>query len=157
QDKVRASTYRDSLVLVSRWAVRPEDLQQALLEVEPDIVHFSGHGTEAEEILLEDSDGRPKPVGKAALAGLFRILPGRVRIVMLNACHSRAQAEAIAEHVDCAVGMGRVIGDAAAIEFVSAFYQGIGFGQSVETAFELGKNALELLGLAGGDIPELLL
>ena len=42
--KIRAAEYRDSLELVSRWAVRPDDLQQALLEVKPHVVHFSGHG-----------------------------------------------------------------------------------------------------------------
>jgi hypothetical protein len=48
-DKIRAADYRDSIEVVSRWAVRRDDLQQALLETKPHVLHFSGHGTESDE------------------------------------------------------------------------------------------------------------
>lgn len=44
-DKVRASEHRDALEFISRWAVRADDLLQALNEVRPEVVHFSGHGS----------------------------------------------------------------------------------------------------------------
>src|SRR3954467_7073460 len=72
--KVRASEHRDSLELVSRLAVRPDDLMQALLEERPHIVHFSGHGGRAEELYLLDDQGDPKPVSKQALSHLFLTL-----------------------------------------------------------------------------------
>src|SRR4051794_3554443 len=72
--KVRASEHRDSLELVSRWAVRPDDLMQALLEVKPHVVHFSGHGSSTEEFILLGDQGETRPVSKAALASLFRTL-----------------------------------------------------------------------------------
>ncbi len=78
-------------------------------------------------------------------------------MVVLNACFSKPQAEAIAEQVGCAVGMKQAIGDAAAIEFASAFYQAIGYDRSIQTAFELGCNALELLGIPEEDTPTLVL
>src|SRR5262249_29789312 len=62
--KVRAAEYRDSLELASRWAVRPDDLLQALLEVKPDIVHFSGHGSSAAELIRLDDRRDLKPVGQ---------------------------------------------------------------------------------------------
>src|SRR3954452_11321672 len=92
--KVRAAEYRDSLELVSRWAVRPDDLLQALLEEKPHVVHFSGHGSSAAELVLLDDRGNPKPVSQAALVHLFRTLRDNVRVVMLNACYSRPQAGA---------------------------------------------------------------
>src|SRR4051794_31921242 len=70
--KVRAAEYRDALELISRWAVRPDDLLQALLEVKPHVVHFSGHGTKAEQLILLDDQGNPKPVTKGALVHVFR-------------------------------------------------------------------------------------
>src|SRR5262249_6097179 len=111
--KVRAAEYRDSLELISRWAVRPDDLLQALLEVQPDIVQFSGHGSSAAELILLDDQrdlkpvgqeeglimlddqGKPRPVSKEALVHLFRILKDNVRVVVLNACYSQPQAEAL--------------------------------------------------------------
>src|SRR3954452_5263351 len=134
--KIRAAEYRDSIQLVSRWAVRPDDLLQALLEVKPHVVHFSGHGSSAAELIVLDDRGNPKPVSKEALAHLFRTLKDNVRVVVLNACYSRPQAEALAEAVDCTVGMDWAIGDAAAIVFSASFYRAIGFGRSVKEAFE---------------------
>ncbi len=154
--KVRAAEYRDSLELVSRWAVRPDDLLQALLEVKPDVVHFSGHGSSAAEIIVIDERGDPKPVSKEALVHLFRTLKDNVRVVVLNACYSRPQAEAIAETIDCTIGMNWAIGDAAAIVFTGSFYRALGFGRSVQEAFELGRAALLLEGIAGATTPELL-
>ncbi len=62
----------------------------------------------------------------------------------VNCCYSRSQAEAIAEHVDCTVGMNMRIGDRAAIIFAASFYRALGFGRSVREAFEQGKVALLL-------------
>ena len=154
--KIRAAEYRDSLELVSRWAVRPDDLLQALLEVKPHVVHFSGHGSPVAELFLLDDRGNPKPVSKEALIHLFRILKDNVRVVVLNACSSRPQAEALAETIDCTIGMNRPIGDEAAIVFAASFYRALGFGRSVREAFELGRVALLLEGIPEDQTPELL-
>src|SRR3954452_14667286 len=154
--KVRASEHRDSLELVSLWAVRTDDLLQALLEVKPHVVHFSGHGSSAQELILLDDQGNPKPVSKAALASLFRTLKDNVRVVVLNACYSRPQAEALAQTIDCTVGMNRAIGDEAAIVFAASFYRALGFGRSLKEAFELGRAALLLEGIPEEKTPELL-
>ncbi|WP_437754815.1 CHAT domain-containing protein [Sorangium sp. So ce1389] len=153
---LRSSRYREAVTLVSRWAVRPDDLQQALLDVEPDIVHFSAHGTADEQLVLDHQDSRGRPVHKQALAALFAILKDRIRVVVLNTCHSKPQAAAIAEHIDCAIGMNRALGDGAAIEFAAAFYQAIGYGRSVQSAFDLARNALQLQGISEDQTPELL-
>jgi CHAT domain len=153
--KIRASDYRDALDLVSLWAVRSGDLLQGLLEHKPHIVHFSGHGSSTAEIILQDQDGRPNPVSKAALVALFRTLRDNVRVVLLNACSTRPQAEALGEIIDCVVGMNKPIGDAAAIAFAASFYRAIGFGRSVQEAFDLGKVALLLDGIAEDQTPEL--
>jgi len=175
--KIRASEHRDSLELVSRWAVRPDDLHQALLEVKPHVVHFSGHGRPVSgptsegagardlglaspplgsELIVLDEQGKPKPVGSSALVHLFRTLQDNIRVVMLNACCSRAQAEALAETIDCTIGMNRPISDAAAIVFAASFYRALGFGRSVREAFELGRAALLLEGIPEEQTPELL-
>lgn len=52
EQKIRAAEHRDSLEMITRWAIRPEDLLQYLNEHKPHVVHFSGHGTAEEEIVL---------------------------------------------------------------------------------------------------------
>ena len=152
--KIRAAEHRDSLELITKWAVRPDDLLQSLNQHRPHIVHFSGHGSPTEEIVLLDKLGKPKPVSKEALVHLFRALKDNIRVVVLNACFSEPQAEAITGEIDCAIGMMREIGDDAAITF--SFYRAIGFGRSIKEAFDQGIAALHLDGSLEGKTPVLL-
>ena len=154
--KIRAAEFRDSFELVSRWAVRPLDLLQAFNEVKPHIVHFSGHGSRKAELVLENDQGTAKPVSEAALVSLFKNVKDNVRLVLLNACHSEAQARAISQQIECTVGMNVAIGDEAAIVFASTFYGALAFGRSVGQAFEQGRTALMLQGIPEENTPVLL-
>jgi hypothetical protein len=82
-------------------------------------------------------------------------LKDNIRCVILNACYSEQQAGAIAEHIDCVIGMTEAIGDKAAISFASAFYQALGYGRDVKTAFDLGCVQIGLEDLEEHDIPVL--
>lgn len=154
--KIRSAEFRDSMDFVTRWATRPDDLQQELLEQKPQIVHFSGHGTHTDGIVLVDDQGSPKAVSQEALRHLFSIFKDDVQLVVLNACHSATHAEAITAHIDCAVGMNQAIGDDAAIAFAGSLYRALGFGKSIREAFELAKVTLLLEGISEEKTPLLL-
>ncbi|RLI49373.1 MAG: hypothetical protein DRP09_20700 [Candidatus Thorarchaeota archaeon] len=161
RQKLRMSEHRDTFDWDSAWAVRPDDLLQMLNEHKPHIVHFSGHGSPSGEIILVDENvingnRNPKPVSPEALRRLFQVVADNVRVVLLNACYSRIQAEAIKDFVDCVIGMNSEIGDQAAIIFASSFYRALGFGRSVKEAFEQGRVALMLEGIPEENTPELL-
>jgi len=127
--------------------VRPSDLQQALLKEEPTIAHFSGHGDGAAGLVLHSDDAMNDAlVTSAALRSLFRVLKDNVRVVVLNACFSTEQATSIVEEIDIVVGMSDEIDDDAARFFAAAFYRGLDFGKSVQSAFDLGVNELQLNG-----------
>src|SRR5882762_10306276 len=79
--KIRAAEFRDSFDLVSHWAVRPLDLLQAFNEVQPHIVHFSGHGSRKAELVLEGDEGNAKPVSEAALVSLFKNVKDNIQLV----------------------------------------------------------------------------
>ena len=155
--KIRASEYRDVLKLETLWAVQPDDLLQALNEHKPQIVHFSGHGSESGEIVLMDNNRQAKPVSAEALKMLFTTLKDNIRVVVLNACYSEKQAQAISEVIDCVVGMNTAIGDEAAIVFAASFYRAIGFGRSIKDAFDQGKAAIMLEGIPESSTPQLLI
>src|SRR6516225_1021412 len=78
--KIRAAEFRDSFELVSRWAVRPLDLLQSFNEVQPHIIHFSGHGNRKAELVLEDEDGKGKLVSESALVSLFKNVKDNIRL-----------------------------------------------------------------------------
>lgn len=154
--KIRAAEYRDAVNLVSEWAVRPDDLLQSLNTYKPQIVHFSGHGTDAGEIILEDEQGGAKPVSAQALKALFTTLKDNIKLVILNACYSDIQAQALVEVIDCVIGMRSTITDQAAILFVASLYRAIGFGRSIQEAFDQGIVALLVEGVSEADKPQLL-
>lgn len=153
---LRQSEFRDKFQIQQHWAVQVVDLQGYLLRYQPDIVHFSGHGNEESEIILENSEGRQYSVSPRSLSQLFSVLKDNIRCVVLNACYSECQAQAIAEHIECVVGMSKAIGDNSAISFSKAFYQALGFGRNIKTAFDLGCVQIDLESLDDQDIPRLL-
>lgn len=153
---LQVGTERDAFQLDAKFAVRPTELQEALLRHQPHIVHFAGHGTDAEEVVFMDDSGASCPVSKGPLVRLFEILRDNIRVVVLNACYSKPQAEAIGRTIDYTIGTNKSVGDKAAIAFAAAFYRGLSFGRSVHEAFELGKLDVELHRLPGSDAPELL-
>ncbi|SDW85113.1 CHAT domain-containing protein [Lysobacter enzymogenes] len=154
-EMIRKSEHRDSVKLESRWAVRPLDILQALNEFKPRVVHFSGHGSEDGDLVLQDGSGNAKMVSKEAIVQTMMTAADDIQLVFFNTCYSRDQAEAVVAHVPAAIGMNTAVGDDAARVFAAQFYSAIGFGLSVATAFAQAKAALLLEGILEDDVPEL--
>lgn len=152
---LRQGELRDRFELRQQPAVRAGDLQTALLRHRPQIVHFSGHG-ETGGLYLEDESGQMRAVQGNVIGRILAVFKKQIRCVVLNACYSREQAEAIARDIDCVIGMSTAIGDRASIRFSSAFYQALAFGSSVETAFHLGCARIDLDGLDEASTPQLI-
>jgi GTP-binding protein EngB required for normal cell division len=128
-----------------KWAVRPVDIQRAMLEFKPHIVHFSGHGEGIEGLVLESNEGDfGQLVSTEALEGLFKLFSDEVECVILNACYSEIQADAINAHIHHVIGMNQSIGDKAAIDFSVGFYDAIGTGRPIEFAYHFGCNSIQL-------------
>jgi hypothetical protein len=153
---LRRAEFRDRFELEQFQAVRVGDLQECLLRFKPHIVHFSGHGSEEGEIYLQDVTGTSKPVSEKSLGKLFAVLKDNIRCVVLNACYSQKQTDAIAEHIDAVVGMSTAIGDQAAISFSAAFYQALAYGRDLQTAFDLGTIQIDLESIPEEDTPQLI-
>jgi tetratricopeptide (TPR) repeat protein len=153
---LRGAEYRDRFTLKNHGAVRVEDFPALLMRYQPHILHFSGHGIRANQVALEDSAGHVRPVGLEVIAGWFAALPDNLRCVVLNACDSEDQARAIAEHIDCVIGMSQAISDSGALAFSTAFYQALAFGRNLQTAFDLACLALRAQNADEQAIPRLI-
>jgi small GTP-binding protein len=140
----------------SAVAVRPRDIQQSILDFKPQIIHFSGHGANENGLVFEDIDGTTKLISGDDLADLFDLFSDRIECVVLNACYSEVQAEAIKQKIQYVIGMDQAIGDRAAIEFAVGFYAAIGAGESYKFAHKLGCNAIRLAGINEHSTPQLL-
>ena len=155
-EKLHMARLKDVFVFEQRFSTRPEDLTQALLDVKPTIVHFSGHGTETGALCLEDKNGRTHPIDPGALASLFKQFTRNIECIVLNACYSEEQAIAISQHIKYVIGMNSAIGDKAAIAFSIGFYQALGSGRSVVDAFDFGCTQIRLQGITEYLTPVLL-
>jgi hypothetical protein len=155
QAALKRANNRYDFEIVTCWAVRVEDLRRALLDHQPTIVHFSGHGSGSTGLALENNSGQLQLVSTESLSRLFKLFQEQVECVVLNACLSIAQAEAIYQHIDYVIGMNRAIGDRAAIEFAIGFYDALGAGRTYEDCFELGCASIDLEGIPESEIPVL--
>jgi hypothetical protein len=150
---LQRSQKRDKFQLEQVWAVTPGDVQRAMLDHRPQIVHFSGHGMGESGLVLETTAGQAQLVRSGALAGLFELFADKLECIVLNACYSEVQAIAIAHHIPYVVGMNQAVGDRAARVFAVGFYDALGAGESIEFAYKLGRNRIALEGIPEDLIP----
>jgi|GEM_PF-6715136 len=159
-DRLHSARVENSFNLIQEWAVRPDDLIRLVLLHRPQVVHFCGHGNRNGELVLEADDGLGQAIPQLALGRLFQVIntpdgfsdrSSVVRCVILNACYGEEQARAIAQHVDCAIGIAGLVHDRTTIAFTAGFYTGLAEGQSLTKAYALGLVQAELLGHSAND------
>jgi hypothetical protein len=145
--KEQLALVRDAKVAVDveyALAVRVDQLQREVLNANPEVLHFSGHG-DTGVLLFEDAVGQTIEISGDALAGLVSLIPS-VKCVVLNACYSESIAKQVAPHVEAVVGCNASIEDETAIMFARAFYRALAHGRSFAETFELAKNEIALNG-----------
>ena len=178
EEGLRRSSHRDKYEIVSKQAVRSRDLLRALLDEEPTVLHFSGHGVdglnsgnggstslewEDEEddlegysggIALEDNDGNTRIVRAEQIATLIGNFD-QIKCIILNACYSDSQAEAFLKHVDVVIGMNTAVPDKGAIEFATSFYDTLASQSEpdYQRAFQMAKASLAILEPDSANIP----
>ncbi|KST63727.1 CHAT domain-containing protein [Mastigocoleus testarum] len=155
QKALKQSQNREQFQIFTFLAVRVEDLRRSLLEHQPTIVHFSGHGSGAEGLALENNSGEMQLLSTESLGRLFGLFQSQIECVLLNACYSQEQAEVIHQHIDYVVGMNQAIGDVAAIEFAIGFYDALFAGRSYEECFVVGRASIDLQGIPEYSTPQL--
>ena len=130
-ERLQEGPYRDRFQLHSHAVTKASDLQKLLLMYEPHIVHFSGQASQ--------TNTRAEQKG---LANVFALYNTHVRLVLLNACFTKAQARSISEVINYSIVTGT--GDKVGVTFAGAFYRALGFGKSIRMAFESAKAELAL-------------
>ena len=158
--ELRMTTGRDDFEFRSKWAVSVDEVMRALNELQPTVIHFSGHGGGSSGVYvhhvrrwprlahrdidimatagiqLQDEQRRPQHVSACALTQMIGSAAPSARLVVLNACFSDVVADTLRRVVDCVVGMRGAVGDEAARSFAVGFYRALGHRRSVGNAVE---------------------
>lgn len=153
EEALERSQHRDQFSIRAKWAVQPKAMARAILDYQPQIIHFSGHGEGKDGILLEDETGKAKLVSSEALSDLFELFKDHLECVIFNACYSDQQANVICKHIDYVIGMNDEVGDRSAIEFAVGFYDGLGAGRAYEFSHKLGCQYIAMEGLQQAGVP----
>lgn len=135
------------VVVVNEWAVRVDQIQDALFNEKPQVLHFSGHG-DTGMLFFEDRNGDAAPVDAKSFGELISLHADTVKCVILSACYSEDVAKAVRAHVPWVIGCDQSIADDAAIAFSRAFYRAMANGQDYQKAFRHARNEVSLNGMS---------
>lgn len=143
---LKAAPSNASFKLRHVFAFQPSQLQSELTSHNPQIVHFSGHGTVDGRMIAHGEAGTSRQIDPVLFANVLVHACETVRCVFLNACFGAEQAASIAEVIDVVVGPERELSARGAAEAAAAFYQALCHGRSVVDAVALANDAPELCG-----------
>jgi hypothetical protein len=144
---LRSANDANQVDLKWKWIVRASEFLELRFVIKPDIIHFSGRTSNNGEIRMENHAGETQPVDPKDLKALFNALKSNdasknIRCVVLSACFTEPQAQAIAEEVDCVIGLSRPISDKAIIEFAKFFYRALQQCWSLQQAYDIASLCL---------------
>jgi hypothetical protein len=138
QEELRSGSRRDDYqCLLPLLAATTREIMHAL-EQRPQIVHFSGHGG-GDALYVLDREGFAKAISTPMLEEIFGELKGVCECILLNACYSAQQAQALSRLGFTVIGYNLPVGDASAIYFTQGFYLGLGNGNDYLSAARKGK------------------
>ncbi len=157
QEAVRGSKFNANVTVQYRPAADLDSLIDGLNDHHPQIVHFSGHGNEDEVMTDTGKVGRSpvKILSFNLLAKALAATDSPPQVIVLNSCKSSPAKKALLPSAKIIVTMKSSISDIAASVFAPRFYAALAAGQSVMTAFNQGKVAVEAASISEADTPEL--
>jgi len=139
QKTIKATLERTKFASIYKVEFQPscelDNLQSALLKHRPQIIQFSGHGTE-EGLCFEDEWQKVKIVKPDNLANLLALAKeDGLQVVVLNACMTSDQVDSVTSKIPYVIAMNGLVGDSEAIGFTKTFYNALGEGKTVVKAF----------------------
>ena len=144
---------KDQFELIVKKAIDKEDFKQYTEIEKPQILHFSGHGETGQYggivVQNEDRNGSAliPPNGIKTLFKYFTAEEIGIKVVVLNACYSKEQAEIISQYVPYVIGTTENIGDEFAIAFSTGFYFRLAQkGLDFEKAYDSGVTQASMAG-----------
>jgi len=144
-EKVLRGLHVDPSLVYRLHATTTEDLTNALLEGNYEIVQFSGHGNK-EGFLLEDITLADRGIFVSAqeIANILHETSPQLKVAIFMSCYS---ADSIPVLVKAAPFVITVMGpadDKAAIDFIAQFYKAYLHTGLVEKAFNIAHNYIDL-------------
>jgi len=134
--------------------VTNKNILNSIRQIKPQIVHFSGHGTDNYLITHPEQDIGQHDVLRNEI--FFRIIKKTtsIKCVVLNCCYSETLANMLIKikHINAVIGTTNKIKNQTCIKFSSGFYESLGNSHSFYEAFEDGKLNIAAQNIIGENI-----
>jgi CHAT domain len=158
QEAIRGSKLRDNINLYYSPAADLDSIINGLNDHHPSIVHFSGHGNTGGLAVDHAHVKRPrsKVITFELLAKAVAATDTPPSVIVLNACQSVGARKAFLPPAKAIIVMQDSISDLAATAFANKFYAAIASGQSLQSAFNQGRLAVEAVSLGEANTPQLI-
>lgn len=138
---------RERIQIIIEPKATAGDIIRLIIDHQPDIIHFSGHGSRTEgnhrDLSVHSKRTDSHKFSSKDLRNVFSSLPYLPELVILNACHSEQIGHSIEDFVGCVIGIQQQITDEGAIMFSSIFYAALANGGAIANAFKLSTSGLE--------------
>jgi len=145
----------NAIEIIDRQVLKPEDALQAILNLKPNIVHFSAAGENHNGIFFKDDRGQAKLTPPEALASLFKLTTDHVKCVLIANCFSEKQATAISQYVPVVIGIKETT-SIATVKFSTSFYTALNADlsyKSLAMAFHSSSLAIKFENLSEQSTP----
>lgn len=131
--------------------VTNKKLTKAIRKLEPEIIHFSGHGEER-FLITHKINGLPDQLSNEALCEII-VKTKSVKGVILNCCYSQDLADMLynINHIDFVIGTTKRVLNDTCLEFSDGFYESFAFGKSPYKSFTDGRLTIIAENQAGKD------
>lgn len=145
QAEIRGAKLRDKVDLQVRPAADLKSLIDGLNDLQPSILHFSGHGDEGGLAGDDGSilDGSSSEIDYETLRDALSAVDRPPRLVVLNACKTASGKDIVGEATQAVITMSSSVTDLAAANFSTGFYAALAGGQSLHSAFSQGTLRLK--------------
>jgi len=160
KESIEASPYSEYIEISTQLACQFNDLIDAMNREKPDIIHFSGHGTGEDGLVFSSPHSdttitinketlQEKQIGIQRVSGeilkdIFATANDNLKLIILNACLSKSQAQEIVKEIDFVIGMNTAIKDTTATIFARRLYQSLASDVLVERSFTQAKTQVKL-------------
>ena len=169
--EIQKSLSTRSFELHKLKSTKATDLIDKIIDVKPDIIHFSCHGAGEAGLVFESESGRsdivrdlnrsidlePDEVHQGESGSFFietfKGINENCTCVILNACYSTYQASEIHEFIPYVFGMNNSVSDSAAISFSKTFYKRLSKDFNYNDSFHLAKSRLHSTHPSDADKP----
>jgi hypothetical protein len=147
-DALQRSRLRDRYTPRMCLAVTFTKVVHELDDHEPTFLHFSGHGDRSGRLILKGERNEELHVPPASMAQLLAMLRTRPTLVTFATCHSRAMAQAAAQHAAFAIGFDGALDDESVPLFSATLYERLASRADLDVprAFNLARLACQASG-----------